>query len=249
MKYYLITGASKGLGAALALALAEREVTLITCSRSGLDETLKLALIEKGAIVKDFKADLSQQNELSRLAREMMASVDKADATDIILYNNAGRVTPIAPFQKADDEEVMANITLNYTAPMILSRHFGMQFGKLNLNRRIITVSSGAGKRPFFGWNSYCASKAAIDMMTRVIGLEEGEQGILAISFGPGIMDTDMQGEIRSSDEDSFKDVAQFKDFKTNGDLLAPEVVAAVLARLSFEKIDQGALVNVKDFL
>lgn len=249
MKYYIVTGISKGLGAALVKTLADTDVTLITCSRKGLSENQKLELVEKGAQLVDFLADLSDTEAVIRTAKAMMNAVDVTDATQIVLINNAGGVEPIAPFHKADDQAVIDNINLNLIAPMILSRHFGQKFGNLAIDRRIITVSSGAGKRPIFGWNSYCASKAAVDMMTRVIGLEEGDDGIKALSFGPGIMDTDMQGVIRSSSEEDFRDIEQFKGFKANGDLLTPEQVAAVLARLVKEDFEQGGIVSVKDYL
>lgn len=249
MKYYLITGASKGLGAALLETLAVENTTLVTLSRSGLSENLKLSLIDKGAAVIDQKGDLSDEKALPALAEQMMRAVDLNVAEQIVLINNAGGVEPIAPFYKAEDEAVFANIHLNLSAPMIFSKYFGQAFGKAGCDRRIITVSSGAGKNPIFGWNAYCASKAAVDMMTRVIGLEQGEAGIKAISFGPGIMDTDMQSTIRSSAVEDFKDLERFKKFKENGDLLTPAVVAAVIKRLTVEAVEQGAIVSVKDFL
>lgn len=249
MKYYIVTGASKGLGAAIVQQLAAEDTTLITVSRRGLDEAQKLSAIEKMAKIIDVVADLSQESHLSQVAETIMSYVQAQEATQIVLINNAGGVEPIAPFYKAEDELIMANIHLNVTAPMILSRHFGKAFKHVNCDRRIITVSSGAGKSPYFGWTSYCASKAAVDMMTRVIGLEEGDDGILAVSFGPGIMDTDMQSVIRSSSEEDFKDLERFKKFKENGNLLTPEVVAGAIKRLVNEPVEQGALVNVKDYI
>lgn len=249
MKYYIVTGASKGLGAALVQTLAAEDTTLIAVSRSGLKEEQKLSIIEKKGKIVDLIADLSLEKDLSQVAQKIMSHVQTTDATQIVLVNNAGGVEPIAPFYKAEDDLIMANIHLNVTAPMILSRHFGKTFRNLTCDRRIITVSSGAGKSPYFGWTSYCASKAAIDMMTRVIGLEEGNEGILAVSFGPGIMDTDMQGVIRSSSEEDFKDLERFKKFKENGNLLTPEVVAGAIKRLIEEPVEQGALVNVKDYI
>lgn len=249
MKYYIVTGASKGLGAEIVQTLASEDTTLITVSRSGLDEAQKLNVIEKMGKIIDLKADLSNESQLSQVAEAIMSHIHPEDATKIVLVNNAGGVEPIAPFYKAEDELIMANIHLNVTAPMILSRHFGKAFRNLNCDRRIITVSSGAGKSPYFGWTSYCASKAAVDMMTRVIGLEEGNEGILAVSFGPGIMDTDMQSVIRSSSEEDFKDLERFKKFKENGNLLTPAVVAGAIKRLIEEPVEQGALVNVKEYL
>lgn len=249
MKYFIVTGASKGLGEAIVLSLSGEDTTLITVSRSGLKESQKLEVIEKMGKVIDLKADLSKEDQLSQVAEQIMSHVDVTDATQIVLVNNAGGVEPIAPFYKAEDDLIMANIHLNVTAPMILSRHFGKTFRHLSCDRRIITVSSGAGKSPYFGWTSYCASKAAVDMMTRVIGLEEGTEGILAVSFGPGIMDTDMQSVIRASSEEDFKDIERFRKFKENGNLLTPETVAGAIKKLIEEPVEQGALVNVKDYI
>lgn len=249
MKYYIVTGASKGLGAEILQVLASENTTLIAVSRSGLSEGQKLSLVEKRSHVVDIQADLSLESTLSQTAEKIMSHIRGLEASQIVLINNAGGVEPIAPFYKAEDELIMANIHLNVTAPMILSRHFGKAFRNLKCDRRIITVSSGAGKSPYFGWTSYCASKAAVDMMTRVIGLEEGDEGILALSFGPGIMDTDMQATIRSSAEEDFKDLERFKKFKEDGNLLTPRVVAGAIKRLIEEPVVQGALVNVKDYL
>ncbi len=249
MKYYIVTGASKGLGAEIIQVLASEDTTLIAVSRSGLSEGQKLSIVEKCGKVIDIQGDLSLEANLTQLAEKIMGAVILEDATQIVLINNAGGVEPIAPFYKAEDHLIMENIHLNVTAPMILSRHFGKAFRTVNCDRRIITVSSGAGKSPYFGWTSYCASKAAVDMMTRVIGLEEGDEGILALSFGPGIMDTDMQSTIRSSSEDNFKDLERFKKFKENGDLLTPLTVAKVIKRLVEEPVIQGSLVSVKDYL
>lgn len=249
MKYYLVTGASKGLGAALIQTLAGKDAKIITMSRTGLSEDQKLGIVDKGGVVVDLKGDLSEEQTLPKLAAEMMSAVNLEDAESIVLINNAGGVEPIAPFYKADDEAVMTNIHLNLTAPMIFSKYFGQAFKSAKCERRIITVSSGAGKSPIFGWNVYCASKAAVDMMTRVIALEEGDDGILAVSFGPGIMDTGMQSTIRASSEEDFRDIERFKKFKENGDLLTPEVVAAVIKRLTTEAVAQGAIVSVKDYL
>jgi NAD(P)-dependent dehydrogenase (short-subunit alcohol dehydrogenase family) len=64
---------------------------------------------------------------------------------------------------------------------------------------RIINLSSGAALRPLEGWSAYCAAKAGLAMLTRSLALEYGEAGIRAFGFAPGVVDTDMQAEIRAS--------------------------------------------------
>ncbi len=85
-------------------------------------------------------------------------------------------------------------------------------------------------------------------MMTRSIGLEQGDEGIAAISFGPGIMDTDMQAQIRAQEEADFKDVEMFRGFKEKGDLRKPEDVAKLLIQvLHDETIESGLVTDVKE--
>ncbi len=145
-------------------------------------------------------------------------------------------------------DEIMKSLTLNLAAPMILSNAFVKVFEGITAKKRIITVSSGAGKRPFYGWNAYCIGKAGVDMMTRSIGLEQGHEGVQAISFGPGIMDTDMQAQIRSQDESSFKDVEMFRGFKDDGALRQPENVAKLLLKvLHTDELEPGLITDVKE--
>lgn len=249
MKYYIVTGASKGLGKALLTQLAAEDVHIFAISRSGVDESTGRAVVASGASLSVLPFDLTEVEKIEGLMTEIIKEIDAEKAEQIVLINNAGGVEPIGPFYKAQDAAVLQNIHLNLTSPLLLANHFGRAVKNLSCDRRIITVSSGAGKNPIYGWTTYCATKAAVDMMTRVIGLEEGAEGIQAASFGPGIMDTDMQVTIRSSSAEDFKDIERFKGFKENGNLLTPQYVADVLKRFLIDTpFEQGAVVSVKDY-
>ncbi len=242
MNYYIITGASKGLGEKLVGKLLAEGHTVIGVSRSGHEEHKK----QKNYI--ELKMDLSCLDEVKSLIERAHAHINFEGASGIYLINNAGGLDPIGPVGSLSPDAIMSSLTLNIATPMILSNAFVKTFEKVDVKRRILTVSSGAGKRPISGWNAYCVGKAGVDMMTRSIGLEQGEEGIGAISFGPGIMDTDMQAQIRSQEASDFKDVEMFRGFKTDGVLRKPEDVADLLLKvLHDDTIEPGLITDVKE--
>lgn len=250
MNYYIITGASKGLGYELSKLLFNKENKVFLLSRKTNDDLLKLAEEAKcEAIYKEINLD--SLFSIEDTMNEIFEEIDLSKASKIALVNNAGAVDPIKAMDKVADHEIVQNINLNLTAPLILTSSFLRRTKDFEGDKRIITISSGAGKRPIEGWGSYCVAKCGVDMMTRVVALEAGENGVKCISFGPGIMDTDMQATIRSSSEDDFKDVEMFKGFKSDGKLLAASVVAEKVQYLldTEDDFEQGGLVNVTDYI
>jgi NAD(P)-dependent dehydrogenase (short-subunit alcohol dehydrogenase family) len=106
-------------------------------------------------------------------------------------------------------------------------------------------LSSGAAKTPYAGWSSYNAGKAAIEQWVRTVGLEQ--DGCRVIAVAPGVVDTAMQTEIRSTDEVAFPAVAKFHDLKRTGSLTSPAVAAAGIWSLLDRPLDNGACVDLRD--
>jgi benzil reductase ((S)-benzoin forming) len=100
--------------------------------------------------------------------------------------------------------------------------------------RRVINISSGAGRRPYFGWGAYCAAKAGLDMVSRVAALESQStgSGVQVVSLAPGVLDTPMQAVLRATRAEDFVDVERFRQMKAAGDLRDPADVAADILRL-----------------
>jgi benzil reductase ((S)-benzoin forming) len=98
----------------------------------------------------------------------------------------------------------------------------------------VINISSGAGRRPIFGWGGYCAAKAGLDMASRVAALEAEQRatGVEVVSLAPGVIDTAMQGVVRGSDARDFADVERFRQMKAEGALRPADEVAADILRL-----------------
>jgi benzil reductase ((S)-benzoin forming) len=135
----------------------------------------------------------------------------------------------VAPLERADATDLERNIFVNLVAPMLLMRRFLRATEGVALLRRIVNISSGAARRPIAGWSAYCAAKAGLDMATRVVALEAPK--VEAASLAPGVIDTAMQGVVRSASERDFPDVERFRRMKAEGELRSAEDVAADILR------------------
>ena len=100
---------------------------------------------------------------------------------------------------------------------------------------RVSTISSGASLRPLDSWSAYCTAKAGLDMWARCLAHEGAGDNISAISVAPGIVDTGMQADIRSANDDDFPLKSTFVDYHANGDLTNPMDVAEQLLPLLTE--------------
>ena len=229
MNLYIVTGTTRGLGAALARRIAaEKENQLIGLSRPAVD------LSNSAGVARAFDA----------IERDL-AGRQYAKA---VLINNAGIVEPVAPLDRAEPEDIERNIMVNLTAPLVLMRRFLAATEHIAL-RRVINISSGAGRRPIFGWAAYCAAKAGLDMATRVVALEAEVRGLAidAVSLAPGVIDTGMQGTVRSVSEEDFVDVERFRQMKTEGVLRpADDVAADILAAERDGKLKGEALLDLR---
>ena len=217
MNLYIVTGTRRGLGQALARRIAQsRDNELVELSRPEVD------LADMGAVSRAFD---------SIEARIAGKRYDKA-----VLINNAGVVEPVAPLDRADPGEIERNLAVNLVAPMILMRRFIAATAHVPL-RRVINISSGAGRRPIFGWSAYCAAKAGLDMASRVAAVEAEVRGeaVEVVSLAPGVIDTGMQGTVRSVSHEDFVDVERFRQMKAEGALRPAEDVAADILRAEHE--------------
>ena len=115
-----------------------------------------------------------------------------------ILINNAGLVEPIGPIAESDPATWANNIAVN-----LLGVYHGIHAVLPRMQSAgsgvIVNISSGAAHNPLEGWAAYCSAKAGVAMLTRATALEYGAQGVRTYGFGPGVVDTDMQGRIRAS--------------------------------------------------
>lgn len=233
----VITGTTRGLGAALHELAAKRvDNEVISISRAH-DEIGRNPNIH---------ADFGDVGEVEVAIHRLAKMIAGKEFSRAILINNAGVVMPVTQFDQLDGKQLASNVAINVVAPMLIAARFAALTHGQARERLIVNISSGAAKRAVEGWSAYCASKAALEMATRVAALEaERNDPTLAIcSLAPGVVDTDMQQEIRGVGAAAFPEVAKFQAMKADGVLRS----AADVARDILNAIAAGKLTNGGNF-
>jgi benzil reductase ((S)-benzoin forming) len=249
MHYFIVTGASRGLGEALAEALLHPGHHLLCVSRTRSGRVLQTAR-NNDAAIDWFEQDLSDLDRLEDLMSRIFEKIDPAKAKALSLINNAGIIHPIAPASKNSGRDITLNVSVNLIAPMILTGSFIRCAEALPAEKKVLNISSGAARKPYFGWSSYCSAKAGLDHYTRCVAVEQegGAYPVKIVSAAPGVIDTDMQAEIRSSREEDFKQIQRFLDLKQTGQLLSPEAAADKLLKLLFsDSFGHEPVIDIRD--
>jgi benzil reductase ((S)-benzoin forming) len=148
--------------------------------------------------------------------------------------NNAGMLAPIGFLADADPVAVARNIEVNVVGVANGSSLFAGHVRTRTGGGVLINISTGAAVKPYAGWGPYCASKAAVDQLTRVIALEEGGHGLAAYSVSPGVVDTAMQEMIRGTDAAAFPEVERFRQIATDGVFNSTDWVARHVLEMAF---------------
>ena len=224
----ILTGASRGLGAATAFEAAQRGVRLVLNARDGT----RLAQVAArcrgvGAAVHIVVGDIGRAATAARLVE---TAVHHFGAIHSVIHN-AGVLPPIAPVAQADAEAWEANWRTNLLGPVLLNAaalpHLRRTQG------RIVHVSTGAAVRPVPTWGAYSTSKAGLNHLTRILAVEEPQ--VTTVAFRPGIVDTDMQALIREQGAGVMPpdEYARFVRYYEEGRLRPPEEIARLLLALA----------------
>jgi NAD(P)-dependent dehydrogenase (short-subunit alcohol dehydrogenase family) len=194
-KVVIVTGASRGIGAAAAEALAAAGAAVMLTARDGkLAAEVAAGITAAGGKAASMMCDVADYAAVERLVAATTQSFGRPD----ILVNNAGVIEPIATIAQADPTTWAKNVEINLVGAFNAVR--AVLPGMLTAGGgTIVNVSSGAALRPLQGWSAYCAGKAGVAMLTQAIRLEEGANCIRVFGFQPGTTDTDMQVLIRAS--------------------------------------------------
>jgi NAD(P)-dependent dehydrogenase (short-subunit alcohol dehydrogenase family) len=222
----ILTGASRGLGLAVARQLLQPGHRLLTLSR----QPAALSAPD-GAVLEQWSADLAAPALVAARLAGWLRGIDPATLASATLINNAGVVSQLAPLGDVEAEDLASALRVGLEAPTLLTAAFLRASRGWRVPRKVLLVSSGLGRRAMASSASYCAAKAGLDHLARAVALEEAARpnGARIVSLAPGIIDTDMQVQLRNADPSLFADRDRFIEFKSSGLLDSPEQGAAKL--------------------
>jgi len=245
----VLTGASRGLGRAMAEQLLQPDRLLLCLSRRS-DPALAARAAETGTTLLQWEQDLAEPAQAAARLAQWLQGLDAGGLESAALINNAGVVAPAVPLAQAASADVAQALRVGLEAPMLLTAAFLGATRGWRAGRRVLNVSSGLGRNAMASQAPYCAAKAGMDHFSRAVALEEAglPDGARICSLAPGVIDTDMQVQLRTGDADSFPDRGRFERLKADGLLDTPYSAAAkVLAWLERADFGQPPVADVRD--
>ena len=194
-KTVVITGASRGIGAATARHLAEMGANVVLAARSGgAISALAAEIRDAGGTAYAFTCDVAEAGSVEDLIGEAMIRTGRLD----VLVNNAGVIEPIAHLADSDPSAWSEVVDINFKGV-----YYGIRFALPRMlaagGGTVINISSGAANRALEGWSHYCATKAGVLMLTEATDLEYRDKGVRVIGLSPGTVATEMQVQIKAS--------------------------------------------------
>jgi benzil reductase ((S)-benzoin forming) len=250
LKLFVVTGTSRGMGAALAAQLlAEPGHTVIGIARRSND-ALAAAAAKSGATCDQWQADLAEPVGVAARLHDWLAARDRAGFNEATLINNAATLTRVGPLEDCSVEELSAALRVGLEAPLVLTAAFLRATAGWHAQRRVLNISSGLGRRAMAGQATYCAIKAGMDHLSRAVALDQAllGNGARIVSLAPGVIDTDMQAQLRGSSDAGFPDRKMFVELKDSGRLSSSQEAAArVLAWLARPDFGSVPVADVRD--
>ena len=209
-KTAFITGSGKGIGKAISELLLLKGYQVFGYSRSNSINHTHFSFT---------RIDLTDLEKIQKLSFPKVSG-------KVLLINNAGTIGEIKPLNLKSEEAIINEYNLNIIAPTLLCKKFLEAFP--TQEKIILNISSGAANKSIPSWSTYCATKAALDMLTGVIA-EENHKNLTVFSVHPGVVDTNMQSEIRNSDPKNFPLLSKFIDYYIQNELESTKIVAQKL--------------------
>jgi benzil reductase ((S)-benzoin forming) len=246
---YILTGASRGMGLAMAEQLLVADHSLLCISRNN-NEALAAHAATQGCALEQWALDLEHGIEAAARLRQWLTSLNKDSFVSATIINNAGAIPRIAPLSASDPVDLAKSLRVGLEAPLLLTAAFLGATELWDVPQKVLNISSGLGRRAMASQAAYCAAKAGMDHFTRCLALDEAlkPHGAKVCSLAPGVIDTDMQIQLRSADASDFPDQKNFSDLKVHGHLTSPaDAAARVLAYLVRPDFGCNPIADVRD--
>ncbi|MFO8236273.1 MAG: SDR family NAD(P)-dependent oxidoreductase [Bacteroidales bacterium] len=220
MNYFYVTGTSRGIGKAIAEELFKSKDNYVY----GMSRHSTIEKNQYEHITIDFN-DLEQTKNFQFKQHN--------DAEKIVLVNNAGMLGHVTQVGNLETDKIIQSYNINLISPAILTNKFIHTYKDNPAEKIIVNVSSGAARHTIQSWSTYCSTKAGLEMYARVIIDEQKENEdnpVKVFSIAPGIVDTEMQDEIREVEPENFPELDRFIQLKKEGNLEEPAIVARYFA-------------------
>jgi benzil reductase ((S)-benzoin forming) len=238
---FIVTGASRGLGRAIAEQLLQPGHLVLGISRHAPPAPPGL---------EQWPCDLGDPLPVAARLQAWLEGLDGRGFASAALVNNAALLVEPRPLREADALALSASVRVGLEAPLLLTAAFLRATRNWTADKRVLHISSGLGRRAMAAQGPYCAVKAALDHLARAQALEEAllANGAKVVSLAPGIIDTDMQVQLRGADPSGFPDHDAFVQMKAGGRLDSPTAAAArVVAYLRRVDFGQQPVADVRD--
>ena len=246
---FILTGASRGMGLSMARQLMVRGNRLLCLSRHPSAELARDAA-QAGVTLLDWRQDLADAQGASERLRAWLLTQASEGFASATLINNAGLIPQIAPLSRVDLANLAQALRVDLEAPMLLTAAFLGATESWGVERKVLNISSGLGRRAMASQAGYCAAKAGMDHFSRCVALDEAlkPQGARICSLAPGVIDTDMQVQLRSAPAQDFPDHSGFAQLQQQGMLTSSDEAAArVLAYLRREDFGKQPVADVRE--
>ena len=245
----IITGASRGLGAALVAQRLLPGHRVLGIARHA-NATLQTQANAAGVQFEQWTADLADAAPVAQQLQAWLAGFDGANVRSVSLINNAGVVGALAPLDRVPLAELVNALRVGLEAALLLSAAFLDGTRDWPAARRLLNISSGLGRNAMAGSAAYCAAKAGMDHFSRALALEQAQSPNPArvVSMAPGVIDTEMQAQLRDSDAALFPERARFVALQAGGLLMRPaDCAAKLLARLERADFGQQPVADIRE--
>jgi NAD(P)-dependent dehydrogenase (short-subunit alcohol dehydrogenase family) len=233
-KLALITGGSRGLGAALCAHYQAHGYRVVEFSRSP-------------AAPYSVQVDLNDPQRAAAVFNNALIPLAQQQFDEIVAINNAASVAPIGPVAHGDIAALIAHANVNYAAAIVFITQVVASFQSQACRKFVAHISSGAALTPIPGMAAYCAAKAGIEHFIRCVAAEQQQERhpFTLVNILPGVIDTDMQQQLRTVDPADFPVAGYFRQLHAAGNLREPAQVAAFIARTLAANPASGSRVDI----
>ena len=251
MSTVIVTGISKGIGNAIVKYLLLTGNHVIGMGRQDFSDFNKIAQ-DNGVNYTFFNLDLEKRNSIVELFGKYLTTIEIPFGEKLFFIHNAGITSPVGLVLNLKVAEIISSVDTNFTSPMLLTHALSAFCQQRRIISRAIYISSGAAVRAIPGCAAYCASKAGLEMIVRMMHAEAQYLTVPAewVALRPGSVETGMHVYLRSLTEAQLPWVQLYRDLLTNNKLHTTDFVARILCdKLIHGPVESGKIYDLSDMI